>query len=226
MGGLRPAISIILMLVIFLFQQPAAAKTICPGDKGTTDLSVNRINGRVIYKTGNTRSDLKRIQQRHGRAATASGWFPLGLTLSELRTEIRISTRAYPTARGRYCMVPDRVNINFGYSKFTIYIDRRYRRGSCEYRAISEHEERHVAIYRQQLDRLISWVRGRIAREISRMTPVIAASPKYGAEEIKRRLSLRLTPLIKRLQRATEAGNREIDSRASYVRVQSTCRNW
>ncbi len=226
MRGLRPAVLAIIILVLPPFKPYAAAKTTCPGDKGTTDLTVNRINGRVTYKTGNTRSDLKRIQQRHGRTATASGWFPLGLTLSELRMEMRISTRAYPTARGRYCAVPDRVNIDLGYPKFTIYIDRRYRRGSCEYRAISEHEERHVAIYRQQLDRLISWVRGRMAREISRMAPVIAVSPKYGAEEIKRRLSLKLTPLIKRLQRATEADNREIDSMASYVRVQSMCRNW
>ena len=226
MGGLRPAVLAILILALPPFQQPAAAKTTCPKDNGTTDLSVSQIIGDVTYKTGNTRSDLKRIQQRHGAAATASGWFPLGLTLSELRIEMRISTRAYPTGRGRYCAVPDRVSINLGYPQFTIYIDRRYRRGSCEYRAISEHEELHVAIYRQQLDRLISWVRGRMAREISRLAPVIAVSPRYGAEKIKRRLSLKLAPLIKRLQRATAVGNRGIDTRASYVRVQSRCRNW
>ncbi len=226
MGSFRPAVLGILILALPPFQQPAAAKTSCPGDRGTTDLSVSQIVGEITYKTGNTRSDLKRIQQRHGKTATASGWFPLGLTLSELRVEMRISTRAYPTAGGRYCATPDQVDIDLGYPKFTVYIDRRYRRGSCEYRAISEHEKRHVAIYRQQLDRLISWIQKRMAREISRMAPVVAVSPKYGAEKIKRQLGLKLTLLLKKLQRATDAGNREIDSRTSYVRVQSRCRNW
>ncbi len=226
MGGLRPAVLGILILAVPLFRQTAAAKTTCPGDRGTTQLTINQINGKAAYKTGNTRSDLKRIQQRHGATATASGWFPLGLTLSELRMEMRISTRAYPTAGERYCAVPERVDIDLGYPQFTIYIDRRYRRRSCEYRAISEHEERHVAIYRQQLDLLIYWIRERMAREISRMAPVIAVSPGDGAEKIKRRLSVKLAPLIKKLQRATDAGNREIDSRTSYGRVQSRCRNW
>ncbi len=223
---IRAAVLAIPVLALPLFRQPAAAKTICPEDEGTTDLSVSQIIGEVTYKTGNTRSDLKRIQQRHGATATTSGWFPLGLTLSELRAEMRISTRAYPAGQGRYCVVPASVDIDLGYPKFTIYVDRRYRRGSCEYRAISEHEEQHVAIYQNRLDRLISWIQKRMALEISRMAPVIAASPNNGAEKIKRRLSLKLTPLIKRLQRATDAGNRGIDSRTGYVRVQNRCRNW
>ncbi|HEC90886.1 MAG TPA: hypothetical protein ENI55_04390 [Alphaproteobacteria bacterium] len=223
---IRAAVLAILIPALPPFQKTAAAETSCPKDNGTTDLSVSQIIGEVTYKTGNTRSDLKRIQQRHGKMATASGWFPLGLTLSELRVEMRISTRAYPTGQGRYCAVPASVDIDLGYPKFTIYVDRRYRRGSCEYRAISEHEERHVAIYQNRLDRLISWVRESMAREISRIKPVIAVSPGDGAEKIKRRLGRKLAPLIKRLQRATDAGNREIDSRTSYVRVQRRCRNW
>ncbi len=226
MRGVRLAVLIILTLVLPPFRQPAAAGTTCPGDKGTTKLSVKRINGKISYKTGNTRSDLERIRQRHGATGAAVNGFPLGLTLSELRVEMRISTRAYPTSRGRYCSVPDRVNIDFGYPRFTIYIDRRYRRESCEYRAISEHEERHVAIYRQQLDRLIYRVRKNMARAISRMAPLITASPNNGAERIKRRLSIKLAPLIRELQRATDIGNRRIDSKINYIRVQGRCRNW
>jgi len=221
-----PALTAFIALACLVAGRAAEAKIQCPGDQGSTRLTVDKMESRVTYKSGHTRSDLQRIQRRHGAQATASGWYPLGLTLSELRMEMRITTRAVQTGPGRYCSVPDQVEIRLGYPEFTIYVDRRYIRGSCEYRAISDHEDQHVKIYRDQLDRHVSWVRERMGRAIGRLQPNITASPDQGAEQIKRQLNVKLTALLQRLQNASQTENGEIDSPGSYRRVQSRCRNW
>jgi len=216
----------LIVLAWLISGQPAEAKIQCPGDQGSTRLTVDKMKSRVTYKTGHTRSDLQRIQRRHEGQATASGWYPLGLTLSELQMEMRISTRAVQTGRGQYCSVPDQVDIRIGYPNFTVFLDRRYLRGSCEYRAVSEHEDQHVEIYREQLDRYLPWIRERMTRAIGRLQPAITASPNQGAERIKRQLNVKISALMQRLQTATQSANGLIDTRGSYQKVQSRCRNW
>ena len=50
-------------------------------------------------------------------------------------------------ANGGWCLFIERIDATMGYTEFTVEIDQRHIKGSCEYDAILEHEFEHVAAH-------------------------------------------------------------------------------
>jgi len=70
----------------------------------------------------------------HGRVlATFSEQFDISYGVGEIN--------------GGWCLFIERIDAVIGYTEFTIEIDQRHVRGSCEYDAILEHEYEHVAAH-------------------------------------------------------------------------------
>ena len=150
-GWLPTAAALAWAAVFSAFPLPVLGAGPCDGVKATVVL--NSDPGKVVHRPGHTRSDLKRIQKRHGGKETKRGWYPLGLTQAEMRIDMRLGVRVVPISANRFCAVPESVEVTAGFPTFVIYIDRKYHRGGCAWRAILDHEDEHVAIYRETLER-------------------------------------------------------------------------
>jgi hypothetical protein len=155
-----------------------------------------------------------------------NGWYPLGLTVAELKTSVQTETTLQPISRKRYCAYLKRVSVTVSYGDFIVYIDRKYIRGSCEYRAIRDHEDTHVAIFRDKLNERALWLRQNITRAAARLGSVVVSSRNLGADRIQAMLMRKITPLLETVQRASERENREIDTVSSYRMIQARCSNW
>ncbi len=197
-----------------------------PCDGVNAQVVLNSDPGKVVHRAGHTRSDLNRIQKRHGGKETKRGWYPLGLTQAELRIDLRLGVRVVTVAGGRFCAAPEKVEVTAGFTTFVIYIDRKYRRGGCAYRAILDHEDEHVAIYRDTLRRYAPWIKERLALEVRRLRPVTVGSRERAADRVKKLLMGKLRPLVKKMETAAELANAEIDSVTSYRAIQTKCRKW
>lgn len=206
------------------FPLPVLGAGPCDGVRATVVL--NSDPGKVVHRAGHTRSDLKRIQERHGGKETKRGWYPLGLTQAELRIDMRLGVRVVPVSANRFCAAPVKVEVTAGFTTFVIYIDRKYRRGGCAYRAILDHEEEHVAVYRDTLRRYAPWIEERLALEVRRLRPVTVGSRERAAERVKKLLMGKLRPLVKKMETAAELANAEIDTVTSYRAIQAKCRKW
>lgn len=215
-------------VVVFAAGFPAlsAAAQRCPGAADPVELKFQTFSGEASYRTGHSRGDLQRIQRGHGGAGSAGGWYPLGLTLTEFKMDMRLNVKIYPLSRNGFCAVPETLDIRLSYPDFTVYIDRRYRRGTCEYRAIRDHEDQHVAVYRQELERFEPWFRKRLVAIIQRLKPVAVADPERAAALVQARIKYKVAPLLRKVQDATDSANARVDTPSNYRLIHSRCRNW
>jgi len=209
------------------FAVSAAQASPCPLPEKAARVTVNGTSGRVILKTGYGRADLQRLQKgRFGAASGGPGWLPMGLTRSNLTVEIRTESQVSGIGPGRYCADPVSFTVDLGFSDFLVYIDRRYRPGSCEYRAVGEHENKHVSLYRGYLQRFLPELRRTAERAALGIRPVLVSRPGDGPERLQQALKRAIDPLLQRFEREADDANARIDTEKSYLAVQALCDNW
>jgi len=198
----------------------------CPAMTDSIDINIKNPKGRVVYNTRVSRNDLVRIRQSRSRGVQQGNWKPLGLTLSDFTFQIGTTARLVPQANNSYCAYPRSFDITIGYDGFKVYIDRRYGRGSCEYRAILEHENTHVSLYRSNMARNLPDLQRAVYSKARSIVPVAVNSPQQGARYMQKQMAQKLKPLVARLNRGAEIANARIDTLVSYKKVQARCRNW
>lgn len=213
------------LVATFAVGDPAAA-AVCAASQKPVKVSVKSDPGKVLFKTGHGRADLKRMQQGSSRGRAAGGMNPLGLTLTDFRFSIKTTVRLSPLGGGRYCASPESFEMNIGFSDFLVYIDRRYKRGTCEYRAIRKHENTHVSLYRAYLARHLPELRSRAEIAARRIKPAVVGSTDGGAKYIQDKMQSSIKPIIDRISREADAANAKIDTQKSYRYVQSQCNGW
>ena len=222
------AVLVLLATATLFMSSPSLAALRCPGAAEPAELTITPFFGKISYRMGNTRGDLKRIEQRHaGRGQGLPGnWFPLGLTLAQIGIRPSATFVIRTLRSGRICAFPQSITVEIGYPEFTIWVDRRYRRGTCEYQAILDHEQDHIRIYREQLRLFIDGFRQKIASVIRQQRPAFATSADIAVDQVKNQLFGRILPLRGELQRIADQANSAIDTAASYQAIQDLCRNW
>lgn len=203
---------------------PAGATPRCPIPGKTPQVSLTTDTGKVTWRAGHTRGDLRRMARRLTTAG--AGDHPLGLTVAEFRLDLRTSVSVMALGANRYCAVPAQVSASIGYPAFAVYVDRRYWPGTCEYSQISRHEKQHIAAYRRELAEHAPEVRQRLRDAARRMKPVFVGRPQAAADLIQARIRRRIDPVVRRLQKSAEAANARLDTARNYGRVQARCGDW
>ena len=212
---------------IFIFTPvQALADGRCPAPDTAVKINIKNTPARVIYKTGHSRSDLERLQRTRGRHASNANWKILGLTLTDFKYSIKTSARLLQIAGGHFCAYPVSYDLNIGYADFLVYIDRKFRRGSCEYRAILKHENAHVALYQGYLTRYLPSIKKQVRAAAFGVRPAVVSTPDLGAKYIQEQMQRRIRPLIQKLNREADHSNARIDTPKSYRNVQLLCDNW
>jgi hypothetical protein len=152
----------------------------------------------------------------------------LGLGGGEIGTKFQSAFNYSVKDDGRVCVQLDKVKAIF-FAHPRIYVASDYKKGSCEYEAILEHEKRHIKalvdFYEPHVDRFQVHM-GRIAKRIPMFGPV----PREQVPSIKQQLmdyvmgeyyAYQNSELMT-LQRA----QRKIDSPSEYRGVAAKCENW
>jgi len=136
----------------------------------------------------------------HGRVqATFSEQFEISYGVGEIN--------------GGWCLFIEKIDAAMGYTEFTIEIDQRHIRGSCEYDAILEHEYEHVAAHLSVIEDEKNEIRKAVTNAAASVLPIFIEykSEIEGAmDQLEKRLQER--PEI-RLMRQKLAAEREIRNR-------------
>lgn len=175
------------------------------------DLSVSEV--RALYSARG-----QRISRAHSRA--------IGLTYAEISLGLSASTRSIPRERGGYCVYLEEVKADFGFDRFDVYVGREYRRGTCEYRTILDHENEHVAINNKAVKDYGPRLRRTIEQQLSYLPPIFTPSVNTGARLAVQKLQERLQPVMAAFKREQSRRNRAIDTEANYGALQELCTGW
>ncbi len=206
--------------------QTAEAAARCPKAEALPQVSLKTNPGRVSYNTTKNRRQLGRLQRKGRASNTRRGWKPIGLTLTELQFRMNISVSTLSRKGGGHCATISSINASLGYDKITIYVDKRYRRGSCQYLSVLEHENEHLAIFRDTLAVYAPMVEERIAKAAWSLKPVTASTPKRAANRLQDALQRKVEPLFKKLNKDLDQKNDSIDTAKNYKREQARCSSW
>lgn len=213
-------------VVILAFAGTPAMAARCDALGTSVQVSVKTNAGKVVYRTAHGRADLDALQQRHGGNRSAIAGHPLGLTLAQFQVDLLTRVKILSLGPNQHCAALANVEVTLTFDDFQVYIDRRYKRGSCEYRAILEHENQHVRLFRDSLERYQWEVRGVVEDAARRISPIIVARPNNAPALLQGKVKQMIQPTIARMNRAADAANAAIDTPGSYASVQRRCTNW
>ncbi len=181
--------------------------------------------GGLRYHHGVSAGQLARLSGRVG-SRLGAGWSPSGLTVADENYRIRTKTKLYQLGRDRFCAVLKSANLFIGFKNIDVYLINKYRKGSCEYRSVLDHENVHVRIFRETLQKHAAGINRALHQYSGKIGPVYLRSPDAAANHLQSLLDAKVRPLFRRMSQEMKRRNAKIDTKANYRREQKKCSNW
>jgi hypothetical protein len=225
-GFSRFPVALVAAALILTAPSGVAAKARCPDTQTEPRISLKTNPGRVVYNTAASRSQISRLKSKRGGSGSKRGWYPIGLTLANLQFGMEISVQVQSRSGKSHCAKIDEVRANLGFDRITVYIAKRYRKGSCQYRSILNHEQEHINIFRDALAVYAPKVERRLTELATRLKPVSARTGKQAADKLQKTLHREMKSLFKALNKTIDDNNDRIDTVRNYKREQARCSTW
>ncbi|MCB9958034.1 MAG: hypothetical protein H6843_05395 [Rhodospirillaceae bacterium] len=127
---------------------------------------------------------------------------------------------------GRVCGMPRDITIRVGYDQMLVHILERYRPGSCQYEAVLEHEQEHVRINYDTLQRYLPAIEEAVRRAVSNQFPVRGTSTDDVQRLAGTILGTALEQAVQVMVSDRNARHRQLDSVDSYRATSSRCPSW
>ncbi len=197
----------------------------CPENGAGIEIYMESSQGQLRYHEGLNSTQLSKMRGNVGRRMGPM-WVPTGLTVADENYHLKTNTKIYQLGHGRYCAVLESAQLFIGYKNIDVYISNKYKRNSCEYNSILNHENIHVQIFRDTLFKHSSGIEKTIRRQAPRIGPVYLRSADAAASKLQRLLDAKIKPLFKRMSADISRKNARIDTKANYRREQAMCAEW
>jgi hypothetical protein len=200
--------------------RPAVA---CPSTSSEPKIELRVDAGTVEFDYSRDRAFLSDVFHRQ-QTATASGHMPIGLTQAKLGLEITTRTEVVRSGRS-FCAYLDVVTVTVGFAVFAVFVDQRYPEGSCERKAVLDHELEHVAINRTALSNNRFLIADRL-RAAAFSGPVAAESEAEARQAYNNLIDRELRPVLTLISQQAQQRHAILDAPASYAKTRSRCANW
>lgn len=173
----------------------------------------------------------KSSQQITGIAKKVNAYRPqkgsrlLGLAFTEVKKGIRVEVDG-KNISGKICARLTKVIFEFGKSKSAIYVSKKYRPGTCEYRVILAHEKQHMAINARVQKKYAAKLEKALIRSAKNMKPISSSNINNVPKIYANRLSNSVKGILKSFQQERRRENAKIDTPQSYAKTRSKCAKW
>lgn len=209
-----------------LSAEPAAAQT-CRAPAKAPRITIEAALGELSFDHRLDDQALKKLVHKLERNMHLTRGQPLGLTTGPISARYRTRVRLRRSLHGGFCVSLVAANIQVGFETLTVYLDRKYPKGSCEYEAILAHEMEHVRRNRDAVTRDLPRLRRQVAQ-------VLRAKPALHVREVERQardayllyLRQQLGPSLRAIAAARDRSNDAIDTPESYRAIAAKCENW
>ncbi len=152
-----------------------------------------------------------------------------GLTVTDLQRKTSGDTEIRQVAPSAYCVSLERLNVQIGYPKVDIYIDKKYRPESCNYKVIKEHENYHARVQLEGLKFFEPKIKEAYKIALEKVKPIETGSKEsanQAASRLIQQIESEVAPLINYVQQRLVEENMVIDTDDSYAEESKKCKNW
>ena len=161
----------------------------------------------------------------HSVESNPPGGKILGLTLHGEGFKYSFEEKWTRQGDGPYCHYLTKVEGQLTLTQMMVYVASNYPVGSCEYKVVLEHENTHVRITRDMIDRYSLRLENALRSAARRISPLVTVE-RSGVEQISQRLNAELEPLMKQFREDTARANAVIDTPENYRKTTARCSNW
>ena len=168
-------------------------------------------------------SDMLLTQAHANAASLGSGRGVLGLTVNRYDFGLRVAVDSIPTATG-FCTRLRAVTVAVAANPEVLY-DGRYAPATCQRGAILDHENEHVAVFRDAISAAAPVIDA--ALRGAALPPSLAARTPAAAEEAYAgAIRAAVEPVLDAVRSRAQAANAQIDTPAHYAEVFRRCNSW
>lgn len=162
------------------------------------------------------------------------GYTTKGLTYTKYKKRYNVKIQKV-IKDNKACIYPYEIDVYLGYPDMVIYIDKTYGKTSCEYKAILEHENKHVSIYQKNLKKYGMKIGKEMYDIVQELYPVEVQNPAEINEvsdniinDIIHKLKTDdiIVSLENNMESEIELQNKSLDSKESYGFTKGKCSSW
>ena len=216
----------IMMLSFFtficLFSSSSIAKT-CQLDIAAPAVTLSTFEGKIKISNGHSSRQLGTKFGGHGKMNLRAGWVTRGLTKTQLESQIEVSITYRQISKNRFCIGLSKVAARVGYRHFKVFVARKLKPGSCEYKTTMAHEQNHVSIYRDQLQKYLPRFKQQLNKSSIGLKPIISSSSAVGHQYFLRKLNSGFKRVFKQMNKETDRKQGRMDTAKNYRREQALC---
>ncbi len=214
---------LIVFFIVFFFSFNVLASNKCSRFFSIPKIGATLNYGEVVYKSV-PKSELLQLDKLNNPEKT------LGVTVADLLINYSFEFSEHPLSEG-VCIDLSKIDFFVGYKNLSVLIDDKYAQNSCEYKAIKEHEQKHIQVYQQELKYYGGLLIDELRNISQTMQPMYFAkllNHKAFAMNIEEHISTNETIIILRekLENSLVKLNQAIDTEQEYLRVKSLCDEW
>ena len=152
----------------------------------------------------------------------------LGMTVSKLGLTGSAEPRIEPKGKTA-CVQIKSMKLTIGYDTLDVYIDKKYKPGSCEYEVVKEHENYHVRVSQEAMAFFRPDIEKALREALRKLKPVEARSNDEAQAAFNNQFHQvirELQPLIDHINQKIAEKNYIIDTPESYAQTTALCKNW
>jgi len=178
-----------------------------------------------IYNNRLTVAGIRNLFSQHTEAVTGPHQRALGITYVQTAYGLEGSSTAIPR-RGGHCVYLTKVDAELGWKRMEIYVASEFQPGTCQYRAVLDHENQHVAINRAVLKEFAPQFRATLERVLAEQQPIFTQNPKGASDAALIAVNRRLSAAFDQFQTTLAARHAPIDSANNYGEIAKLCNQW
>jgi hypothetical protein len=208
----------------------SAAFAACPGDPKFVRSSVFKVTTPTVTTRYFHDRTTAQIQAMWRSKSHGSGRHNPGLTVFEHQVGSGFQVVGEPLRGGKgFCLWAEKVEIDFAIKKMDVYVSRQYAFGSCQHKAILDHENTHVTINRRVHQKYRMRLQEALRADKTlplEGNPIQTASVAEGQKIVSRRLEALVQPIVRAMEAELRAENAKIDTPDSYRKLSARCGSW
>ncbi len=160
------------------------------------------------------------VLKRLAKSGTNPHHSVLGLTHAEPTASLEVTPRILTDIDGRVCGVPS-LTLKLSFSTLQVYLASELK-DACRRRIVDEHEQEHVAVWRNHFKAGARMLESLLRRELGQAA--YFSNPAEAKETLQQRANELIVPLLKNLNDGIGVNQQEIDSAGSYRYVEGRMR--
>ncbi len=152
----------------------------------------------------------------------------LGLTVAKtsIKTELEVESMS---TQMQTCLYPKNVSVEIEIKPMTVYIDKKYKKNSCQYKVIKDHENYHVRVHTEGWEAFTPKIKEAVQKAVDKIKPITihpTSNINLYIDDMGKQIKNDLQPLLDYIQKIIERENQEIDTDESYRKESKKCPSW